>query len=467
MDFFIIQNNKFYIYKKCITIVKQICNIIKFLCMRNYNIHKIQSFLNNNYYRNGATNNDDITNVFFTYDGHYDIISFQAAFDEYQYNYVIYLIKRLLSLYQNHQNVIIYALLQLITLMIRNASHTIFKLTMPFNDNNNTYVCNIFDKMIEEKRFIDSKLSSIIYRELYLSYLTIKASRVLLERLTFVNVVVPRNNEYIFNLLKVSYFANDFIADIRDLVSLSLCSKHLNQYFSTNYIDNVVISNFKDTVESVYKLNFDQLNIELLKVNGIISGSTMLQCFYGNSKLYNENSDLDIYIWENEDENYQSLVSYLTSNDYTLQVINSLVNENPDLVHLSFSYQLVDHFRQVQSFKHSKTNRTVQLTTVVRSEISSVKLGKYVTSKFDISFLKNYWNGKNFTTLCRRDIMSKKGTINENVLSICSYDNFFSRIDDCNTIRYFDSKTTVQVRVLKYTERGFTISNPLRKSLFY
>jgi hypothetical protein len=131
-------------------------------------------------------------------------------------------------------------------------------------------------------------------------------------------------------------------------------------------------------VESVYKLNFDQLNIELLKVSGIISGSTMLQCFYGNSKLYIESSDLDIYTWESEDENHESLVSYLTNNDYTLQVINGNENENPDLVHLSFSYQLVDHFRQVQSFRHSKTNRIVQVITVIRSEISNENLGRYV-----------------------------------------------------------------------------------------
>ena len=37
---------------------------------------------------------------------------------------------------------------------------------------------------------------------------------------------------------------------------------------------------------SILWKTFDELNIELLKVKGIISGSTMLQCFYGNSKLY-------------------------------------------------------------------------------------------------------------------------------------------------------------------------------------
>jgi hypothetical protein len=148
-------------------------------------------------------------------------------------------------------------------------------------------------------------------------------------------------------------------------------------------------------------------------------------------------------------------------------VISGNENENPDLVHLSFSYQLVDHFRQVQSFKHSTTNRIVQIITVIRSEISSERLGRYVTSKFDISFLKNYWNGNCIITFCLRDIMSKRGTINESVLSLCSYDNFFSRIDDCNIIRYFDSKTTVQLRVLKYKLRGFDIFNPLRTRLFY
>ena len=132
---------------------------------------------------------------------------------------------------------------------------------------------------------METKLRSIIYRELYLSYLTFKANRVFLERFTFTpeNVVIPSSNEYNFDLLNVSYFANDFI---RDLVSLSLCSKQLNQFFTTDYIHDVVINNFIDIVENVYKLNFDELNIELLKVKGIISGSTMLQYFYGNSKLY-------------------------------------------------------------------------------------------------------------------------------------------------------------------------------------
>ena len=462
-NFFLLQNNKFYVHRNCIILIKEICNIIKFLCMRNYNIDRIQSFLYN-YNRNPVTNND---NIFFTYDIHYDMISFQDRINEYQYNHVIYSIENLLSLYKN-KYVLLYALSNLTTIMKRFAIHIMVTSTMRFNDNENTYVTNIFDKIKKEKRFIHRNLKTIIYRELYLAYLTIPVHISNLQRNMFTpeNVVILDDKKYKFDLIKVSYFANDFIKDRRDLVSLSLCNKQLNQYFTVDYINSVTESNFKDIVENVYNLNFDQLNIELLKVNGIISGSTTLQCFYGNSKSYNENSDLDIYICQSND--IKSLVSYLMKNDYTCYKLNDVTNENPELVHVFFNYKLVDNIRKVWSFKHSITNRIVQLIRVQRNEISNVKFGHYVTSTFDISFVRNYWNGKYLTTYFLRDIMSKSGTINGNVLLLCSYDNYFySNNDDYNIIKYFDSKTIVQIRILKYTERGFKIFNPLRTSLFY
>jgi hypothetical protein len=354
--------------------------------------------------------------------------------------------------------------------MKRFAVHSMVTSTMPFDNVENTYVTNIFDKIKKEKRFINRFLKPIIYRELYLAYLTIHVNKSILQKYTFTpeNVIVFDNNEYKFDLLKVSYFANDFIKDRRDLVSLSLCSKQLNEYFAVDYINTVTENNFKDIVENVYRLNYDQLNAELLKVKGIISGSTTLQCFYGNSKLYIENSDLDIYICDTEVKNYQSLVSYLTNSDYKLS-LNNITSENPDMFDLTLTpYRLVDGIIHVQYFKHSITNRTVQLITVERNEISSVKFGHYVTSKFDISFLKTYWNGKYLTTCCLRDIMSKSGTINQNVLSLCSYDDYFySNNDDYDILTYFDSKTALQLRVLKYKGRGFKIYNPLRTCLFY
>ena len=352
--------------------------------------------------------------------------------------------------------------------MKRYASHTVFLSSMPFDDYENTYVSNIFNQIKKEKRFIDRKLRSIVYRELYLAYLTIRVNVNTLNKKTLTNVVMFHHNESKFDLLHVSYFANDFIKDIRDLVSLSLCSKQLNQHFTVEYIDSTIMNNFQDIVENVYKLNFVQLNNILLEVKGVISGSTILQCFYGNSKMYYDSSDLDIYICESEVENTQLLVSYLTNSHYTLQVFNNGTNENSDLIHLSFSYQLGDSIRQVQSFKHSECSRIVQLITVVRNENSYVKFGRYVTSKFDISLLRNYWNGEYITTSCLRDIMSKSGSISQSVLSLCSYDNYFnSSSNHCNIQRYFESKTTVQLRALKYEERGFKIVSFIRTSLFF
>ena len=66
-DFFVFESNKFYVYKKCISLIKEICDNIKFLCLRNNDIDKIQSFLGN-YNRIPVTKNDNNINEFFTYD---------------------------------------------------------------------------------------------------------------------------------------------------------------------------------------------------------------------------------------------------------------------------------------------------------------------------------------------------------------------------------------------------------------
>jgi hypothetical protein len=100
-----------------------------------------------------------------------------------------------------------------------------------------------------------------------------------------------------------------------------------------------------------------------------------------------------------------------------------------------------------------------------------MSFGTFVTSKFDFSFLRNYFDGTKIYVHNLRDIISKSGVINDHVLSASSYHyNGLYHIQPSRdeVYRYFILNTQLRARLLKYRARGFQIQyDDDDKSLFY
>jgi hypothetical protein len=143
----------------------------------------------------------------------------------------------------------------------------------------------------------------------------------------------------------------------------------------------------------------------------------------------------------------------------------SIINDSNTIdgyIYVSFNYQMrksTINIKQVESYKHTITNRIIQLIVIGEDEnISKENLGEYVISSFDISLVKNYYNGKNLVITKLNDILQKTGYISENIKKACTY-NITRFNQRTNIMSYFQLLTALQIRVLKYNSRGFHIHN--------
>jgi hypothetical protein len=472
MAFYQIINDQFWLKQAFTQDVYHILKNITILCMMRYDISVIKSFLLN-------FNKDDIVlhNVEkFKYNeviNNYDLHSFLNVQSPFIFDYVFNLIKTLLKDYVYEAVVLTKALLKLIE-----ASERMHLLTCvaPIKS-----TARVVQRLKRETTFLKQKTASFIFREIYLAYLysrlpsSIQNSQ---DNLPSTIQDISLESDFkghhrfpqLYLILKLVLDVS--IVDIRVLNNLSLVNHELNSLITSHVSKRIIHTNFQGIIENVYKFDSNTLNQHLQDSNGIISGSTTLQCFYGNSNSYSASSDLDIYVpFPRDDiERVRSLMFYVQEAGYTIvPKARSSIRDTHHCVPLA--YRDTDIVKVV-TFKKLTSNRKVQIIIVDVDDMpTEMSFGTFVTSKFDFSFLRNYFDGTKIYVHNLRDIISKSGVINDHVLSASSYHYnglYHIQPSRAEVYRYFKLNTQLRARLLKYRARGFQIQyDDDDKSLFF
>ena len=469
MTFYHIINDQFWLKKTVISNIYNILRIITILCIRQYDITVIKSFLLN-------FSKDDIVlhnvNKFKYNDviNNYDLHSFLNAHNKYKHDYVFNLIISLLRDYVCESVILATALFKLIE-----ATERIHFLAGVVGVSNTSRVVRRFKN---ELRFLKHDMPSLIYRELYLSYLQSRYFNVL--STSYVNVPSTIENIHVNTLLPNQQFPklhaifklvlfNEFIVDIRVLKNLIVLNHDFYNLITSQECSRIIINNLKDIIQKIYKFDFNTLNRHLQDSNAVISGSSTLQCFYGRSNCYSTSSDLDIYVQNpfKDVQHVQSLFEYIQQTGYVIvPKVRSTITQT---YHYVPFHSREDYVLQELTFKKNNSNRKIQIIVVdIGKEPLTVSFGNFVTSKFDFSFLQNYYDGNNLFVHQISHIISRTGIINENVLrdSSYNYNGLYHNIEDIHN--YFLLNTQLRARLLKYRARGFSISYVHDdKNLFY
>jgi hypothetical protein len=463
MAFYHIVDNKFWLKNDFTRDVTNILWHINELCKRNYDISPIKLFLSN-YKRNEIDVIDDIPKFPFKQVVNYDLSSFQNEYNNYLHTSIILMIKQLLHPY-SQSAIIINALFELIKIMER-----FFILTTVVRSRT-----KVAQRFRSELQFIEQHFDKVIYRELYLAYLQCKPSYVsTIQNVVFDSIdsnndiltISPRDYDQVFKLVLDSCF----IVDIREIWNLISVSKSLQKLFTREEIMPIIHNNLKDIVVKIYKLNYDLFINHLKKVNGTVSGSSILQSFYVNSSDYIKESDFDVYVDDTKvhKEDMINFLKFLNHEGYEIQdnFPSSLTN---GYTYLSFAYH-ADFILDVMTFKHAISKRSIQVIYVNSNDLP---LGEFVTCNYDISFLRNYFDGNDIHIYCLHHIIKKTGVITEKVLKESSYNYdgiYHIEPKPKHVFKYFLFNSELHVRVLKYLKRGFKIigfEHNSDKSFFY
>jgi len=475
MSFYVIEisNNRFWIKKKFIQDVHDIMWNIRLLCKRHYDISFIKSYLTN-------FNNDDKIvqipnepNFSSKKVINYDVVSYLNEHNNYLHTTIINLLEQLLSSYSENA-LVIKTLFQLINIIER----------VPLLEDVIKNQTKISLRLKGELSFIIKRFSVLIYREFYIAYLQSKFQIddiIPLTTNTYFTInnadITPTSTNNIIDKIKLYevfklVLNGFFIVDIREIKNLILVNKDLCTLFNPQECMPIFRNNLKDIIVNIYNLDYEIFTKLLLKVNGIISGSSVLQCILGNWKEYSKSSNLNIYVQEpgNKEENIKNLVNFLNfliHRNYKIQekTLSSLIQTHENV---NFGYHGF-FISEVQTYKHFVSRRSIQITYI--NNTYNLPLGELVASKFDISFLKNYFDGHDIHTYCLNDIIKRTGVITQEILKKCSYNyDGIYHIETKDLYKYLLFNTELHIRILKYLSRGFKIigyEEFKNKSIFY
>ena len=113
----------------------------------------------------------------------------------------------------------------------------------------------------------------------------------------------------------------------------------------------------------------------------------------------------------------------------------------------------------VGTYKNSQ-GRRVQIIRVSHPAniVSTIEFGRFVVYSYDLTFLRNFFDGVNVYTYDFLGVVQKRGSITPHIRSACS----ISSLTAYNQERFrnwYRAITATTVRCLKYQKLGFQIDN--------
>jgi len=326
-------------------------------------------------------------------------------------------------------------------------------------------------KLRNTTTFFDSNLFDVIYREAYLIFLVQQRDSKLLASTNYSrSEVTTSTNNYIMlssndlrpNINVLMYgspkcILDDYITDINSIQSIRSVDKQLCAHYNSKTMASVAVFNLKNIIQHFFMLNVDEFLTAMLSCDAIIGGSVVAQSFYGGPSELLKDFDLDVYYKEGRD--LTVLHQLIFSAGY--QLYNKELSEG-----LREKYFYSNHVPDrsspsivsVTTFKN-KQRRVIQIIAVRPfCELSTFNFGRYVVSTYELSFLKNFFDGDSLYTFDFPGVITKSGSIDSKLLERITLDD---DVLDCYDSLYtwYREYTATIVRCIKYQKQGFHIDN--------
>ena len=321
------------------------------------------------------------------------------------------------------------------------------------------------DKIRTVGSFIRNSFFDIIYRELYFAYLIEQRDCELLTSTSNISVqtssVVCAKEHNSVNLLDddiPSLVLNKYLTRIDDINSIRSVDKKLYEHYNSKTLRIIAILNLKQIVNKFFMLNIEEFTKAITLCGAIVAGSLVAQCFYGGIDSVIVESDCDLYVSESAD--WSSLLDLIIKSGY------KLCNEDP-IPQLTDSY-----FHSEQVFYRFNSNilsvvnyqnearRKIQIITVSypAKSFSTFEFGQFVVSTYDLTFLKNFYDGTNLYTYDFKGIVTKRGSVTPYVQIKCAVSDAIF-VDGVILSKWYRAVTATIIRCLKYQKRGFIITH--------
>jgi len=255
-----------------------------------------------------------------------------------------------------------------------------------------------------------------------------------------------------------SVVLNAYITNIDDINSIRSVSKSLLEHYSIKTMTNIAILNLSQILNKCFMLNTDKFTEAIISCGAVVAGSLVAQSFYGGMDSVLTESDCDLYIAENTD--CSSLLDVIITSGY------KLCNEDPlpEMTDSHFfssevSYRFNSNIISVSNYENN-ARKKIQVITVRQpaTALSTFEFGKFVVSTYDLTFLKNFYDGINLYTYDFIGIVTKKGSVTPFVQTKIAISDAVT-VNAITLSTWYRALTATIIRCLKYQKRGFTIDN--------
>jgi len=254
-------------------------------------------------------------------------------------------------------------------------------------------------------------------------------------------------------------FLVDYITDINNIRSIRSVSKQMEKYYDSKTMTSIALFNLKNIIQHFFMLNVDKFISAMLSCDAIIGGSVVAQSFYGNASELQKDSDLDVYYQHDSDVTVlRQLIFTAGYQPYSKELSAELRATYFYSNHVT--YRSSPSILSVNTFK-SEQGRMIQLIAVrppFNLQLSTFNFGRYVISTYDLSFLKNFFDGTTLYTCDFHGVVTKSGSIDCKLLeAITASDDMFDSYESLYS--WYRAYTATLIRCIKYQKRGFYIDN--------
>ena len=325
----------------------------------------------------------------------------------------------------------------------------------------------VFKKKLSNiDRFINLRMYDIIFREVYFAYLIQQRDNRLFHRpkhstTTSVLAICAKQDTSV-NLLDddiPNLILHPYITEMSDINCIRSVSKDLYLHYNSETMKGIAIRNLKEIVTNFFMISADDFTTALLSCGAILGGSIVAQSFHGGSNKVFKNSDADLYVPEMND--FTALEDLILKSGYELYSTDapSLLGDDTHFYSEDVLYTFNSSILFVGNYKN-KMGRKVQIIKI-RSPadvLTTLDFGRFVVHSYDLTFLKNFFDGINLYTADFVGVVRKIGSVTQFVKSACTVSSLTAQ--HLNLLsNWYRSITATIIRCLKYQQRGFHIDN--------
>lgn len=324
---------------------------------------------------------------------------------------------------------------------------------------------NFVKRMKNISAFIYREWNEIIYREVYFAYLiqqkdwklSLIASNTNRQQVTNSDSAIKPFTYTDVDILQYEDLVLDsFIRNIHDINSLRSVSHELYAQYNSETVTNIAIKNLKDILQKLFNLESDAFIDTMISCGAIVAGSVTAQCFTSGVDGFDKFSDVDIYVPVESDSD--SLISFIIAAGYTLSSSVPLITLTLSSHYVSnTSYRFNPNIERISTYK-GISGRSIQVIFINNAEqMSTFEFGEFVISTYDLSFLKNFFDGVILYAYDFNGVVTKSGSVTPYTLEKCSVE-----ASVLNIRNWYCALTVTIIRCLKYQQRimtGYTIKN--------